>query len=111
MRGFRKQALPVLLLLSFFLFLGSYLTQGLQGTPLNGFVDAYLPPQLSNSGTPDIAVPNSSQYNLDQVHALPWMNDLSTALALAKQEDKLVFVDFTGYTCVNCRWMEKVYLC
>ncbi len=90
-----------------FLFLGSYLTQGLQGMPLNGFVDAYLPPQLSNSGNPDIAVPNSSQYNLDQVHALLWMNDLSTALALAKQEDKLVFVDFTGYTCVNCRWMEK----
>ena len=24
----------------------------------------------------------------------------------AKQTQKMVFVDFTGYTCTNCRWME-----
>ena len=29
------------------------------------------------------------------------------ALVQAKNENKWVFVDFTGYTCVNCRWMEK----
>ena len=24
----------------------------------------------------------------------------------AKQEHKLLFIDLTGYTCTNCRWME-----
>ncbi|MCV4566913.1 thioredoxin family protein, partial [Escherichia coli] len=23
-----------------------------------------------------------------------------------KAENKLIFIDFTGYTCTNCRWME-----
>jgi len=34
------------------------------------------------------------------------LNDYNGALQQAKQENKLVFVDFTGYTCTNCRWME-----
>jgi thiol:disulfide interchange protein DsbD len=25
---------------------------------------------------------------------------------MAKQENKLVFVNFTGYTCTNCHWMK-----
>jgi thiol:disulfide interchange protein DsbD len=38
---------------------------------------------------------------------LDWrLNNLPAALALAKQENKRVFIDFTGYTCTNCRWME-----
>ena len=24
-----------------------------------------------------------------------------------RHEKKKIFIDFTGYTCVNCRWMEK----
>ena len=38
---------------------------------------------------------------------LEWIsNDYPKALAQAKQEHKLAFVNFTGYTCTNCRWME-----
>ena len=38
---------------------------------------------------------------------LPWIvNDYDTALAQAKREDRPVLIDFTGYTCTNCRWME-----
>jgi thiol:disulfide interchange protein DsbD len=38
---------------------------------------------------------------------LKWIdNDYEAALAKAKLENKFVFVDFTGYTCTNCRWME-----
>ncbi len=33
-------------------------------------------------------------------------NDYQAALAKAKAENKRVFIDFTGYTCTNCRWME-----
>jgi thiol:disulfide interchange protein len=34
------------------------------------------------------------------------MNDYEQALARARREGKRVFIDFTGYTCTNCRWME-----
>ena len=38
---------------------------------------------------------------------LSWMvNDYAAGLARAKAENKLVLIDFTGYTCTNCRWME-----
>ena len=38
---------------------------------------------------------------------LAWLlNDYETALAEAKQQDRPLLVDFTGYTCTNCRWME-----
>jgi thiol:disulfide interchange protein len=38
----------------------------------------------------------------------PWiLNDFAKAQATAAQTRKLVFVDFTGYTCTNCRWMES----
>ena len=36
-----------------------------------------------------------------------WMlNDYAGSLTSARATQKLVFVDFTGYTCTNCRWME-----
>jgi thiol:disulfide interchange protein DsbD len=38
---------------------------------------------------------------------LAWMkNDLEGALAKAKAENKLVFVNFTGVACTNCHWMK-----
>src|SRR5690606_5810144 len=33
-------------------------------------------------------------------------NDYQLALKQAKAEGKAVLIDFTGYTCTNCRWME-----
>lgn len=55
-----------------------------------GELEALLPPRAAHK--PD---------------GLPWIvNDMGTALALARTENRPVFVDFTGYTCGNCRWME-----
>jgi thiol:disulfide interchange protein DsbD len=34
------------------------------------------------------------------------LNNYDGALQAAKQQNKLLFIDFTGYTCTNCRWME-----
>jgi thiol:disulfide interchange protein DsbD len=34
------------------------------------------------------------------------INDLEAAKRQARLENKQIFVDFTGYTCTNCRWME-----
>lgn len=36
-----------------------------------------------------------------------WMkNQYAEALAKARQENKLVFINFTGYACTNCHWMK-----
>jgi thiol:disulfide interchange protein DsbD len=38
---------------------------------------------------------------------LAWIvNDYEGALARAGSENRPILVDFTGYTCTNCRWME-----
>ena len=75
---------------------GFYLLTGLFGAKL-GEVESFLPPDLNNSS-------RSFGRGEDE---LKWiMNDYDAALIKAKAENKRVFVDFTGYTCTNCRWME-----
>ena len=37
----------------------------------------------------------------------PMKNDYEKALQLAKQQNKPVLIDFTGWACVNCRRMEE----
>ncbi|MFV0388668.1 MAG: protein-disulfide reductase DsbD family protein [Pyrinomonadaceae bacterium] len=76
---------------------GIYLALGLFGMRL-GELESFLPPK-----NPD------SKLNIlgDKKTELVWIkNDLPKALELAKRENKRVFIDFTGYTCTNCRWME-----
>jgi thiol:disulfide interchange protein DsbD len=37
----------------------------------------------------------------------PWLkNQYREALAQARRENKLVFINFTGYACTNCHWMK-----
>jgi len=74
-----------------------YLITGLFGAKL-GELEAFLPPNL-NSSTSGFFGGNSEK--------LAWIkDDYEDALAKAKAENKRVFIDFTGYTCTNCRWME-----
>jgi thiol:disulfide interchange protein len=71
---------------------GIWLATGLVGRSL-GELETFLPPPASHR--------DSYVLNLN------WhVNDLPGAIALAKQSSKPVFIDFTGYTCTNCRWME-----
>jgi thiol:disulfide interchange protein len=44
---------------------------------------------------------------MDCPHGLDCYKDFDEALAMAKLENKPLFVDFTGYGCVNCRKMEE----
>lgn len=75
-----------------------YLITGLFGAKL-GELEAFLPPDLSNN--------SSRMFGGSGEEKLKWIkDDYEAALAKAKAENKLVFVDFTGYTCTNCRWME-----
>ena len=75
-----------------------YLITGLFGAKL-GELEAFLPPDLSNN--------SSRMFGGSGEEKLQWIkNDYEAALSKAKAENKRVFIDFTGYTCTNCRWME-----
>ncbi len=89
--AFRLMSAVISLAISF------YLLTGLFGAKL-GELESFLPPDLENS---------SVRMFGGKSEELKWIsNDYDAALAKAKTENKLVFVDFTGYTCTNCRWME-----
>lgn len=94
-----------------------YLIPGLWGAPLK-LVNAFLPPDFyaespngvggsGNSGT----VSASDVKVVEGMHKGPKglmaFNDYDKALAYAKEVNKPLFVDFTGWGCVNCRKMEQ----
>ncbi|MGI8556161.1 MAG: protein-disulfide reductase DsbD family protein, partial [Pyrinomonadaceae bacterium] len=85
------------LLFAFFSFaLGFYLLTGLFGRPL-GELESFLPPMSETTVSA----------NQKTSGELNWItNDYEAALKKAKAENKPIFIDFTGYTCTNCRWME-----
>jgi len=77
--------------------LAFYLLTGLFGTKL-GEIESFLPPAKEIAGTNRGNTANGE---------LSWItNDYQAALKQAQAENKPLFIDFTGYTCTNCRWME-----
>jgi thiol:disulfide interchange protein len=82
-----------------FLAIAFYLFTGLLGTPL-GELDAFLPP-ISAAQQAGTGVARGATQELN------WEGDYDKALTRAKQENRPIFIDFTGYACTNCRWMEK----
>lgn len=95
----------MLLAIPFFLFC-FYLMPGLLGTSL-GFWDAFLPPkQVTDvSLVATIGTGGVSGTNADADDG--WSRDYATSVEKAKAENVPVFIDFTGYTCTNCRAMES----
>jgi thiol:disulfide interchange protein len=68
-----------------------WLATGLAGHRL-GELEAFLPPAVVHA---------------ESRGELPWItDDLDAALAQARATNRRVIIDFTGYTCTNCRWME-----
>ena len=80
-----------------FLAVGFYLFTGLIGGSL-GTLEAFLPPR--NAG--GLALTGSGARGPE----LTWHTNLKPALEQARATQKPIFIDFTGYTCTNCRWME-----
>ena len=90
-RAARARAVP-LALAAVSLAAALYLGDGVRGGRL-GELEAFLPP--AREGT------------LRGGGELPWrLNDYEGSLALAQAEGKPLLLDFTGYTCTNCHWME-----
>ncbi len=84
-----------------FLAVGFYLLRGLIGFPL-GELDAFLPPR-DYGETASVQLFGSGTASREE---LVWLTNYERALEMARIEGKPVFIDFTGYTCTNCRWME-----
>ncbi len=72
-----------------------YLSQGLTGRLLNGWVESYLPPSW-------YGVPEGER----SAEHVDWLTDRDTAFAKARGSGANVFIDFTGAFCINCRLVE-----
>lgn len=113
-----------------FLAVGLWFLTGLLGGRL-GEVDAFLPPQeypgkgntsifasLSEGDAPQMTgaqaengeMADAPTLDSNQVWAdgMVWYeDDYEAALKESERTGKPVFTDFTGYSCTNCRWMER----
>ncbi len=93
-----------------------YLVPGLWGAPLN-LVNAFLPPDFYAESPGGIGGGGGSSgggtavAHVDGMHKGPQgimaFKDYDKALAYAKEVNKPLFIDFTGWGCVNCRKMEQ----
>ena len=70
-----------------------YMVPGLWGAPCKA-VSAFAPPM------------NTQDFNLNTKVVEARFTDYEAGMAAAKAEGKPVFIDFTGFGCVNCRKME-----
>ena len=70
-----------------------YMVPGLWGAPCKA-VSAFAPPM------------NTQDFNLNTQTVEAKSTDYEAGMAAARAEGKPVFVDFTGFGCVNCRKME-----
>jgi thiol-disulfide isomerase/thioredoxin len=95
-----------------------YLIPGLVGAPLKALA-GYLPPMSTHDfnlvaiykGEESSELPASCEEPLyaDMLHlphGLKGYYDYEQALACAREQNKPIFIDFTGHGCVNCREME-----
>ena len=96
----KSVSVPRLMLSAAFLTFGLYLTSGLFGQRIHGIIYAYLPPVVES----DTGAVNTNGNSMAE--EFKWYRDLDSGLIEAKETGKPVFIDFTGYTCTNCRWME-----
>lgn len=76
-----------------------YLVSGFSGKPM-GFIESYLP-------APENQATMVSGVSIQQQESAKWHDNLSDAIAEAKEKNKNIFIDFTGKHCPNCRLMER----
>jgi len=94
-----------------------YLIPGMWGAPLKALA-GYLPPMSSHDfdlvalqsagGTEKSNICELPKYadKLHYPHGLEGYFDYDQAIACAREQNKPLFIDFTGHGCVNCREME-----
>ena len=76
-------------------------------------ITLYLVPGLTNTKYANLSLisgfPPPLTYSIyeREISFEPMRNDYERALELARQQNKPVLIDFTGWACVNCRRMEE----
>lgn len=93
-----------------------YMVPGMWGAPLK-LISGFPPPSFYNEGwsiqsaaasSPakqlEIAAVSDDEFHCP--HGLNCFHDYEAGMAYAKQVNKPVILDFTGWSCVNCRKME-----
>ena len=88
---------------------------GANGKPLAADLEALLPPEnyhqlldVMNGNSSSIAPSTGTSGATSSSHdSMKWYTNLDEAKKAAAQENKPIFIDFTGFSCVNCRLMEK----
>ncbi len=93
-----------------------YMIPGMWGAPLK-LISGFPPPSFYNEGwsiqsaavaspgnQPEIAAVSDDEFHCP--HGLNCFHDYEAGMAYAKQVNKPVILDFTGWSCVNCRKME-----
>lgn len=99
-----------LLVLSFTI----YLIPGLWGAPLK-LINAFPPPieysespmgvgSVRNASTTNALLPDGAKYGPHQIMVF---DDYDKGVAYAREVNKPIMIDFTGFACVNCRKMEN----
>lgn len=92
----------------------AYMIPGMFGAPLKALA-GYLPPMSTQDFRLDRAAeseagicrtPKYSEY-LHSPHGIHSYYDYDEAVACAREQNKPLFIDFTGHGCVNCRKMEE----
>lgn len=91
-----------------------YLIPGMWGAPLKSLA-GYLPPMythdfnlITTADGKSTGVCDEPKYDdfLHLPHGLKGYFDYDQAIACARQQNKPLFIDFTGHGCTNCREME-----
>ena len=76
-----------------------FLAVGLfNGRPFGSWLDGWLPPVVYPGRTSIATSPADETFK--------WHHSLEAGRANARANDTLVFVNYTGYACTNCRYME-----
>ena len=88
--------------------LALYFVPGLLGAPLGGF-DAFLPPRLATDVSLTALVGQEAGGPVRH-GGVAWHQTRASAFEEAQRTGRPVLIDFTGYTCTNCRHMEATVL-
>ena len=82
-----------------------YLIPGLWGAPLR-LISGFPPPEFYKEWKQEASTSEHGQGGESCPHNLNCYHDYEAGMAYAKSIGKPVMVDFTGWSCVNCRKME-----
>ncbi len=81
-----------------------WLITGLLGKPL-GELDSFMPPKDYATNNAAISIVGGSIPSTNTIEE-KWFKTYEEGLQYAKENHKNIFLDFTGWQCTNCRWME-----